>query len=429
MSEIQQQSEVTEIQQKSKKRAMLVLVGCCLMQMVALGTVLNSSSAYFAFVPTLAGVDMVSYVMWISAYGIAALVGTFLGGLLLPKNTKLFLSLDVVIVALCLVGFTFATPEWTWQFTALGVVMGLFGGQFFLYACPLLINSWFGSAVAGRYLGIANLFSGIGGAIFPLVFTQLFQIIGWQGVYYVNAALVLLILIFSLTVFSTDPSKSGLEPYGPMLDEKQTAGSKSGVPLKYAVGSLAFIIMVIACVGCSFPGGFNSYIQANCMEVLGPDAATFSATLMTFLQIGYILASLAGGYLCDKFGFKPVTIGLFILTILMFLSWAFVAKSEVLMAITAFFFGMNNAIVTISVPMLVRNNFGEKAFDKILSYAMMGVGVGGAFGAPIIAMFYTSTGSYSGAFTVGAVVFAITLVLILISASAAKKTKEAHWED
>ena len=112
----------------------------------------------------------------------------------------------------------------------------------------------------------------------------------------------------------------------------------------------------------------------------------------------------------------------------MFLFWAYVAKNEVMMAVTAFFFGMNNAIVTISVPMLVRNNFGEKCFDKVLSYAMMGVGLGGAFGAPIIAMFYTSTGSYSGAFTVGAVVFALTLVLILVSAALAAKTKKAHWE-
>ena len=62
---------MSEIQQRSKKRAMLVLVGCCLMQMVGLGTVLNSSSAYFAFVPVLAGVDMVSYVMWISMYGLS----------------------------------------------------------------------------------------------------------------------------------------------------------------------------------------------------------------------------------------------------------------------------------------------------------------------------------------------------------------------
>ena len=65
---------MSEIQQKSKKRAMLVLVGCCLMQMVALGTVLNSSSAYFAFVPVQAGVDMVAFAMWISMYGIVPLL-------------------------------------------------------------------------------------------------------------------------------------------------------------------------------------------------------------------------------------------------------------------------------------------------------------------------------------------------------------------
>lgn len=418
------------IQAQSKKRAMLVLVGCCVMQAVGLGTVLNSSSAYFAFMPVLAGVDMVSYVMWISMYGIAALVGTFLGGILLPKNAKLFLSIDVVVVALCLVGFTFATPDWTWQFSALGIIMGLFGGQFFIYACPLFINSWFTEAVAGRYLGIANLFSGIGGAIFPLVFTQLFQSIGWQGVYYVNAVLVLLILIFSLTVFSTDPSKSGLEPFGPAPDTVALAeaeGVKPGIPLKYAVASVTFVILFIACIGCSFPGGFNSYIQANCIEILGPDAATFSATLMTLLQAGYILASLCGGFLCDKIGAKNVTIILFVITVITFLCWAFVATNEATMAITAFFFGMNNAIVTISIPMIVRHHFGERSFDKVLSYAMMGVGLGGAFGAPIIALFYTSTGTYSGAFTIGAVVLAITLVLLLITYATVKKTQKEHW--
>lgn len=417
---------MTEIQQKSKSRAMLVLVGCCVMQMVGLGTVLNSSSAYFAFVPVQAGVDMLAYVTWISMYGIAALVGTFLGGILLPKNTKLFLSLDVIVVALCMVAFTFATPDWTWQFSVIGIIMGLFGGQFFLYACPLLVNSWFGNSCAGRYLGIANLFSGIGGAIFPLVFTQLFLSIGWKGTYYVNAVLVLLILVFSLTVFTTNPASVGLEKYG---EDVVTEGgsAKPGVPLKQAVGSIAFIVLFIACIGCAFPGGFNSYIQANCMLILGDDAATFSATLMTILQIGYIIASLGGGIMVDKFGVKTVTIVLFIITILMFLSWAYVANTAVLMAITAFFFGMNNAIVTIAVPMIVRSNFGEKEFDKILSYAMMGVGLGGACGAPIIAMFFTATGSYSGAFTVAAVVAAITLCLLLASMALSKGIKEKHW--
>jgi MFS family permease len=408
---------------------MLVLVGCCFMQMFALGTVLNSSSAYFAYVPVLAGFDMVSYVMWISMYGIAALVGTFLGGILLPKNTKLFLSLDFIVVALCLIAFTFGTPEWTWQFSLIGIIMGLFGGQFFIYACPLLINSWFGSAIAGRYLGIANLFSGIGGAIFPLVFTQLFQVLSWQAVYYVNAVLILVLLVFSLTVFSTDPSKSGLEPYGPNLEESGTVGSKPGVPLKYAVGSLAFIIMFVGCIGCAFPGGFNSYIQANAIAILGADAGTFSATLMTFLQIGYIIASLGGGYLCDKIGFKPVTIIIFAITVVTFFIWAFVARTEVAMAVNAFFFGMNNAIITICVPMIVRHNFGEKNFDKILSYAMMGAGLGGAIGSPVIALFYTSTGSYAGAFSIGGIVMIITLILLLLSIALANGVKKKHWEE
>ena len=54
-------------------------------------------------------------------------------------------------------------------------------------------------------------------------------------------------------------------------------------------------------------------------------------------------------------------------------------------------------------------------------------GLGGAFGAPVIALFYTSTGTYSGAFTIGAVVIAVTLVLLMITYATAKKTKAEHW--
>ena len=48
--------------------------------------------------------------------------------------------------------------------------------------------------------------------------------------------------------------------------------------------------------------------------------------------------------------------------------------------------GRIEAVAGVSLPMLVRSHFGERAFDKVLSYAMMGVGLGGAFGAPVIAL-------------------------------------------
>ena len=36
-------------------------------------------------------------------------------------------------------------------------------------------------------------------------------------------------------------------------------------------------------------------------------------------------------------------------------------------------------------------------------------------------------GTYSGAFTIGAVVLAITLVLLLITYATVKKTQKEHW--
>ncbi len=423
----------SDVDVRSKKRAMLVFVGCCVMQAFGLGTVLNSSSAYFAFVPATIGVDMSVFATWITFYGIAALLGTFLAGILIPKlGAKLVISFDVIVTALCMVAFTFADSSWTWQFVAIGVVMGLTGGMYFLYATPLLMGAWFDKSVLGRYLGIAQLMSGVGGALFPTVFTLLFQATSWQTVYYVNAALLLVILLFSLTVFTTDPYKIGLHPYGaPAGDEpKQSSESASlpGVPLKAALPTLAFVLLFIGCMFCAFPGSYNSYVQANAMLVLGADAATFSATLMIALQVGYIIASFVGGILVDKIGVRNLTIILYVILIACYISFS-MANSAMWLMVTAFFFGMNNATVTISVPMLAREHFGMKAYDKILSYCMMGVGLMGSLGAPVIGFIFDTTGSYTGSFIVGAIVAVIGIIIILLSFIPAKKVKEAHWEE
>ena len=420
----------SDIDAKSKKRAMLVFVGCCVMQAFGLGTVLNSSSAFFAVVPAAVGLGMGEFAMWLTCYGIAALFGTFFAGILIPKfGAKIVISIDVVISALATACFAFATQAW--QFAAIGVVLGLTGGMYFLYATPLLMGAWFGKKYLGRYLGIAQLMSGIGGAIFPFVFTSLFGVIGYQGVYFFNAVLIACILIFSLTVFSEDPAKLGLHAYGAEEDDKDTEGaSKSlpGVPLKYALPTGAFVLLFIGCMLSAFPGSFNSFVQANAVQVLGPDFIVFSATLMTALQVGYIIASLTGGILVDKIGVKWVTVILYAILIVCYICFSFLNTPEGLL-ICAFFFGMNNAIVTISVPMLAREHFGLRSYDKILSYCMMGVGLCGSMGAPVIGFIYDSAKTYSGSFLVGAVVAAVAIVVILLSFGPAKKVREAHWED
>ena len=421
----------TDIDARSKKRALLIFVGCCIMQAFGLGTVLNSSSAYFAFVPPAIGVDMAIFSTWITFYGIAALVGTFLAGILIPKlGAKPVIAIDSIIVAVCLVIFTFADSTWSWQFIALGVVMGLTGGMFFLYATPLLMGNWFTQKYLGRYLGIAQMMSGIGGAAFPVIFTSLSTVIGWQGVYYVNAVLILVITLFAIFVFCENPAKIGLHAYGAEEEEAgaESAVAQPGVTLKYALPTAAFVLLFIACMLFAFPGSYNSYVQSNAISILGQDALVFSSTLMVALQIGYIIASTAGGILVDKIGVRLTTVILSVACVIGYLGFAFVARNEVSLLITAFIFGMNNALITISVPMLVREHFGMKSYDKILSYCMMGVGLMGSMGAPVIGIIFDTTGSYMLSFVVGAIVAVVALLIMLLSFGPAKKVREAHWE-
>lgn len=415
----------TDIDARSKKRALLVFVGCCVMQAFGLGTILNSSSAFFAVVPGAVGLGMGEFAMWLTCYGIAALFGTFFAGILIPKfGARVVISVDVVISALAVACFAFATEAW--QFAAIGIVLGIFGGMYFLYATPLLMNAWFGKKYLGRYLGVAQLMSGVGGAIFPMIFTALFGVIGYQGVYLLNAVLIACILVFSLTVFCENPAKVGLHAYG--AEEEGTEASSSmamsGVPLKFALPTIAFVLLFIGCMLTAFPGSYNSYVQANAISV-GVDPVA-SATLMTALQIGYIIAALAGGTLADKIGIKAVTIILYVILIVCYICFSFLTSFEMLLA-CAFFFGMNNALVTISIPLLVKEYFGDKAFDKILSYCMMGVGLCGSMGAPVIGFIFDSTGSYSGTFIVGAVVGVIALAALLFGMPFAKKVRAAHW--
>ncbi len=414
-----------DIDVRSKKRALTVFVGCCVMQMVGLGTVLNSSSAFFAVVPGTVGLGMGEFALWLTAYAVAALFATALAGTLYDRfGAKKVVTITVIISAIAVYCFSLATT--TIHFVIIGAVLGLTGGLYFLYACPVLISAWFAKK-RGTYLGIANLFSGIGGAICPLIFTALFPIIGYKNVYLINAILLLVcILPFSLSVFSLHPEKSGLHAYGAEGVNgvgTQAAAAAKGIPLRTAVKSAAFILALIACALCAFPGCYNSYMQAFTVSVLGPDFLVFSATMMMALQIGYIIASPVSGALADKFGIKPVAIGLIIITILCYFGFT-MTKTTVSLLICAFFFGMNNAMVTISVPLLVRDWFAGPAYDKILGYCMAGVGLVGGMAAPIIGVTYDATGNYNMGFIVGAVIAAASACFILLTYVANKKLRQ-----
>ena len=366
------------------------------------------------------------FAMWITCYGIAALFGTFFAGILIPKfGARIVISLDVVVTALCVVAFTFADASWTWQFMAIGAVMGLTGGMYFLYATPLLMGAWFGKKVLGRYLGIAQLMSGVAGALFPLVFTSLSTVMGWQSAYYLNAILLLCILFFSLTVFCEDPAKSGLHAFGAEDEMGEVKPARRALEVRAADARLRPAVPRLHAVG--LPGQLQLLRAGQRRGGARPRGAhRFSWCSHDALQVGYV-PSLVGGILVDKIGVRWLTVILYAILIVCYVSFS-MASTELALMVTAFFFGMNNAIVTISVPMLAREHFGMKAYDKILSYCMMGVGLCGSMGAPVIGIIFDMTKTYSGSFLVGAVIAVVAIAIILLSFVPAGKVRRRTGE-
>jgi MFS family permease len=414
------------VTKQGTSRAWAVFVGVCFMQMAGLGSVLNSASAFFTQVPAATGIGMGTFALWLTGYGICAfLVMPLASSLYIKYDAKPVISVACIVSALALVGFSFATQAW--QFIALGCVMGFSGGCYFLYAAPILINAWFVKK-RGLVLGLANIFSGIGGAIWPILFSSLFPLMGYQNVYLVNALIVVVcILPFSLTVFSIRPEKKGYLPYG--ADEKDgettNATPSNGVPMKTAVKSVAFILGIIGCALCAFYGGYNAFMQLFTINRLGADFAVTSAYMMTALQFGYIIATPIAGGLTDKFGAKPVGIGLLVVMCAAYVGFLFLQSFTGLL-IAAFFFGMNNTLITVFVPQFVRDMFGSKDYEKILSYFMMAVGLVGCFGSTIIGFIFDATMTYEPSFYVG---IAVAVVIVICITAARAVSKKLHWEE
>lgn len=409
-----------DIQARSKKRAMTVLIGCCIVQFCGMGTIFDSASAFFMVVPDAVGLGMGEFAIWISASTITSAIAMFFIGHIVDRfDMKAVLTFCAIGSAIAVACFSVATQ--VWQLIIIGGVIGCTAAIYFQYSTPALINAWF-TKKPGFYLGLAVAIGGIGSAIWPIVFTVLIASVGYQVAYIINACILLVaILPFSLTVFSVKPEKYGLQPYGGVQQEAKEE-VKYGLTVNQAVKTSVFFVMILACAFCSFFGCYSSFMQDFTIEVLGPEYILFSATMMTSLQIGYILASLLLGTLCDKFGVHRISCILFAITAVVMILFTFV-RVPAAMLVLAFFFGMSTALFMVSVPLLVRDTVGTKDYDRFLGYGYMGCNIVTAIWSTGVGVCYDMTGSYNLGFIIAAAVCVLLIVLFL----ATKALKKKAW--
>lgn len=422
-----------EIQGGQKNRphyAWLILVGCCFMQAGGLGAVLDACGVFFVPVCEDLGFSRSEISMYLTVYFIATVFAMPIVGRWITKfDINRLLSIAFVMVAAAVAAMAVYTQPWQWWCS--GAVFGLAGSFIFVIPAPILIDNWF-KKHRGLALGIAMSFSGIGGAALSPVFTMFIQTFGWREAYLIAAVIVAaLVLPWTLFVFKLHPEDIGLKPYGWTeeleREEQRRIAAKhelSGVPAKEAMKTVPFVCAFLFAGLIAYFGGFNAQLPGF-VQSCGFDAMTASS-ILTAVMLGNVVEKMAVGWLNDRIGVRH-TVNIQIVMVALGLAGFMIAGNNLAMLYaSAFLFGAQNSLVSVSTPLVVRDIFGERDFPQIFANARIGTGAIGCFGPMTIAGIYDVTGSFVPAFGVGIAVVIVAFFTVHIAYAFKGKL---HWEE
>lgn len=408
---------------KKKHPAWLMLIGCCFLMAGGSGTLSNSVGIFLRPIATDLNFGLGEVSLYMSIQGLAMAVALPFAGRILPKkNIRVVLS-----VAMLFCGGLFAlmgsfSQLWQWYGTA--VLLGIAMSFINVLPAPIIIGNWF-KKKTGLAMGITMAFSGVGGAIMTPVGSYFITQFGWRAAYMIMGGIALLLVLpFTLFVLRFKPEDVGLKPYGAdEMPAEQSAQKKAaavtGIDAKVATRSAAFVCIFLLTGFITFNASYLQHLPGYAAS-LGM-SATVGATLASFVMIGNIVSKLGVGMLNDKLGTKKTSV-LGLSAVIVALVLIIICGGNLFIAQAgALLLGVNMAMSSVSVPLIVRESFGSKDYSAIFSTISVAQILFGAGGVTILGFLYDAFESYVPGFYVGIISGVISIVLLLVGLASAKK--------
>jgi MFS family permease len=423
---------------ESKKihHAWLVFIGVCMMMAGGMGLVLNVMGNYFVPMATQFGlvtaegkVDVTQVTLLMTVYSYVMLVW-------LPFAGRLFDRIDARLLfgaagALLAIGVALM-GVWTqvWQIYISGVLFGLAGPMIFLVGPSVLINNWFAPKQAGKFLGIASAFTGVGTFVWSPLFTSFISTMGYQQSFFIEAAVcAVLVLVPALFLFRTRPEDMGLQQFGieKEIADGEGAVRKKGLSGKFALGTVAFYCIFVAACLISLGGGYKSMMSTAVQSIGGTDLAMLGASMISAAAVGNILGKISLGALADKIGIKVSMIAFAALNVVGFVIMVLMlGNNQAAMLIAGFCIGTGDAMMSVGLPILTRACYGDRDYAKIYSYLNMGIAILGGLGATFVAFVAKMAGGYQVAYGCGIVFEVVIAVAVIIAVTTALRFKD-RW--
>ena len=351
-------------------------------------------------------------------------INLFSGLLLIKFGYRKLVSATLIVSA---AGFCLAAvTESLTVFSVAGVLQGMYT-LCNIAGCTRLLGSWFHRHY-GLVTGIVTSSTGLGGALFSIILSDITVNSGWQSTFFATAFFFLIVTVLTILFVRDTPESMGLKPYGEGETEKhhakkQSSGHWPGFFMTELRKKPVFYLLIIGTFlssGCCYMVYFVlvPHIQDCGMS------AELAARVQSVMLFTLAVAKLIFGYLSDKIGAKAVTmIALAANTISLVLLAEINGPVSTYVAAVVYSIAI---LLTAFIPqILVPSLFGYRSGTEALGIVVSMISAANMIGTPITNLLGDAIGSYRPVFRGTALVSVGVIVLyVVIYALAAKERKQ-----
>lgn len=412
-------------QTMTRRHVLVIVTGC----MMTFGCSALGFSTWGLFQPVVSeelGVSKTSFALYITVmYLTMTAFSPIAGKILQTRDVRIVLTTAACLVSLSFLLTSFATVIWV--FYIAGVLLGM-GEIFILWlAVPTLINNWF-TKRSGSIIGLCMAFTGVGGAVWSMVFTVLKSGgTDFHMIYRLWAVIALVTAVpFTLFCVRSRPSDVGLLPYGASFTSGKAAEPARGLsvslamrsPVFYALCLFAGVINFTVLIAMQFP----SYTKALTGATF--DVLVVGGIMSTVMMVGQAIGKVTIGTVADRSARGALVFAVSAGAVGVVLCWVGFRSQYVLYS-GAFIFGFFYATALVLVPVLARHIFGVREYPLIYSRVSTVFNLIAAF-ASVTWAFVGTTYGFTVVFMVGLVLIAVVLGLGVYLMSRTRAT-QAQW--
>lgn len=189
--------------------------------------------------------------------------------------------------------------------------------------------------------------------------------------------------------------------------------------MKSAVVSLAFwCLFLFAGIASFIHGGVGQHMPGYIVSI--GFTSSFAAFIVSAASAGSVFDKLVMGWLNDKIGVRRTTV-IELACIMVGIVGFVTLKNPVALVISTVLFGVQDSLMSVSLPLLIRDIFGSRNYTQIHAWIRTGVGLFGSVSGVAVGAVYDRTGTFVPAFLGLAFTCAIAIVLIVLAYRSRKK--------